>query len=89
MMADDDLVLVANSEDYKIPYTRVWFVPAASAQHGRVYFGYDNWSPQGGMTVDLYFNKEYAIIYEQIMETFVQKKIVKLENNRFTALVNP
>ena len=40
-------------------------------------------------TVDLYFNKEYAIIYKQIMDTFVQNKIVKLENNRFIALVNP
>ena len=49
MMSDGESVLVGNNEDYKIPYTRVWFVPAENEQYGRVYFGYDNWSPQGGM----------------------------------------
>ena len=49
MMSDDQSVLVGNNEDYNIPYTRVWFVPAENGQYGRVYFGYDNWSPQGGM----------------------------------------
>lgn len=49
MISDGENVLVGNNEDYKIPYTRVWFVPAENEQYGRVYFGYDNWSPQGGM----------------------------------------
>jgi len=49
MMSDGESVLVGNNEDYKIPYTRVWFVPAENEQYGRVYFGYDDWSPQGGM----------------------------------------
>jgi hypothetical protein len=49
MMSDGEKVLVGNNEDYNIPYTRVWFVPAGNGQYGRVYFGYDNWSPQGGM----------------------------------------
>jgi len=49
MMSDGEKVLVGNNEDYNIPYTRVWFVPAESGWYGRVYFGYDNWSPQGGM----------------------------------------
>ena len=42
-------MLVGNNEDSKIPYTRVWFIPAEDERFGRVYFGYDNWSPQGGM----------------------------------------
>jgi hypothetical protein len=49
MMSDGAKVLVGNNEDYNIPYTRVWFIPAENGQYGRVYFGYDNWSPQGGM----------------------------------------
>jgi hypothetical protein len=49
MMSDGKSVLVGNNEDYNIPYTRVWFVPAEKGQYGRIYFGYDNWSPQGGM----------------------------------------
>ena len=49
MMSDGENVLVGNNEDSKIPYTRVWFIPAENDRFGRVYFGYDNWSPQGGM----------------------------------------
>ena len=49
MMSDGKKVLVGNNEDNKIPYTRVWFVPGEKKRYGRVYFGYDNWSPQGGM----------------------------------------
>ena len=48
-MSDRQSVLVGNNEDYNIPYTRVWFLPAENGRYGRVYFGYDNWSPQGGM----------------------------------------
>ena len=49
MKTDGEVVLVGNNEDSKIPYTRVWFIPAEDECFGRVYFGYDNWSPQGGM----------------------------------------
>jgi hypothetical protein len=49
MMSDSGRVLVGNNEDYNIPHTRVWFIPAENEQYGRVYFGYENWSPQGGM----------------------------------------
>jgi len=49
MMSDGERVLVGNNEDYTNPYTHVWFVPAENERYGRVYFGYDNWSPQGGM----------------------------------------
>lgn len=49
MSSDGNKVLVGNNEDYNIPYTRMWFVPGKNGQYGIVYFGYDNWSPQGGM----------------------------------------
>ena len=49
MMSDGQRVLVGNNEDYNIPHTRVWFIPAENGHYGRVYFGYENWSPQGGM----------------------------------------
>ena len=49
MSSDGNKVLVGNNEDYNIPYTRMWFVPGKNGQYGRVYFGYDNWIPQGGM----------------------------------------
>jgi len=42
-------VLFGNNEDFKNPRTRVWFVPAGKGAYGRLYVGFDNGSPQGGM----------------------------------------
>jgi hypothetical protein len=49
MKSDGERVLVGNNEDYNIPHTRMWFFPASNGRHGRIYFGYDNFRPQGGM----------------------------------------
>jgi len=43
------LVLFGNNEDSSNPATRMWFVPGKLGTHGRVYFGYDDLLPQGGM----------------------------------------
>ena len=61
MLSDGEKVLVGNNEDYKIPYTRVWFIPAETGRFGRVYFGYDNWSPQGGMNDQGLFFDYFAV----------------------------
>jgi hypothetical protein len=51
--------LVGNNEDFIDPHTKVWFLPPQGGQvggasfeagrFGRVYFGYGNFYPQGGM----------------------------------------
>ena len=43
------VVLVGNNEDDNNPFTSLWFVPAGKARYGRLYVGYDNFEPQGGM----------------------------------------
>lgn len=40
-------------------------------------------------TVDLYFNKEYENIYQQIMGAFIRNKVVRIENNRLFTLIKP
>jgi penicillin V acylase-like amidase (Ntn superfamily) len=44
-----DMVLAGNNEDFFNPRTKVWFIPATEGKYGRVYFGFDNFVPQGGM----------------------------------------
>jgi len=44
-----DLVLFGNNEDSINPNTKVWYVPAENGKYGRVYFGFDDFYPQGGM----------------------------------------
>lgn len=47
--ANRSLVLVGNNEDGDNPFTRVWFLPAGKGKLGRMYVGFDNLAPQGGM----------------------------------------
>jgi hypothetical protein len=42
-------VLVGNNEDDNNPFTRVWFMPGANGKLARMYVGFDNLWPQGGM----------------------------------------
>ena len=42
-------VLFGNNEDFWNPNVRIWFVPREEERLGRVYVGFDNGFPQGGM----------------------------------------
>jgi uncharacterized protein (TIGR03435 family) len=42
-------VLVGNNEDWNNPHTKIWFVPPKPGSYGRVYVGFDDLTPQGGM----------------------------------------
>ncbi len=46
---DGEVALGGNNEDYCIPFTKVWFIPAEDGRYGRVYFGYENYIWSGGM----------------------------------------
>jgi hypothetical protein len=45
----DNLTLVGNNEDDNNPDTKAWFLAAEEGKHGRVFFGYNDSIPQGGM----------------------------------------
>ena len=47
--ADDHVALAGNNEDWSNPYTYVWFVPSEEGKYGRVYFGFEDGFPQGGV----------------------------------------
>ncbi len=47
--SDGQIALGGNNEDYSIPFTKVWFLPAEEGKFGRVYFGFENFIWQGGM----------------------------------------
>jgi hypothetical protein len=46
---DGELMLGGNNEDYYNPLTKVWFIPGRDHKFGRVYFGFGDYYPQGGM----------------------------------------
>jgi len=63
--ADDEVVLAGNNEDGTNPITKMWFLPAEKGKYGRLYFGYDNFYPQGGMNDQgLFFDATATVPYE-------------------------
>jgi hypothetical protein len=44
-----DRILVANNEDGNNPETRIWTIPGETGKYGRLYFGYNDLSAQGGV----------------------------------------
>jgi len=84
MASDGDKILVGNNEDYNIPHARVWFFPSKNGQYGRVYFGYDNFRPQGGMNDQgLFFD---ALLTEK-MEIHLSKDKPKFKGDFFDSFL--
>lgn len=46
---DGQTALAGNNEDFINPLTYVWFIPASPGHYGRVYFGFEDFMPQGGL----------------------------------------
>ena len=70
--ASGNLAIAGNNEDSYNPLTRVWFIPASDGRYGRVYFGYDDLSQQGGLNDHgLFFDGLY--VPYKALDTSVQK----------------
>ena len=47
--SDGKVAFGGNNEDYNIPFTNAWFLPAEDGKYGRVYFGFEGFLWGGGM----------------------------------------
>ena len=45
----DGKIYAGNNEDYSNPNTKMWIIPGDHGSYGRIYFGMDNYYPQGGI----------------------------------------
>jgi hypothetical protein len=65
--AAGDLAFAGNNEDSFNPLTRAWFIPASDGRYGRVYFGYDDLSPQGGLNDQGLFFDGLSVPYKALV----------------------
>lgn len=63
---DGQIALGGNNEDFNDPLTLVWFIPASPGRFGRVYFGYDDYLPQGGLNDQGVFFDGLALPYKEM-----------------------
>ena len=61
--------LSGNDEDFWSPNTRMWFVPGEDGGYGRVFLGFDDGYPQGGMKqAGLVFEVDVALRLDDVGE---------------------
>jgi hypothetical protein len=63
---DGQTALGGNNEDFNNPLTFIWFIPASPGRFGRVYFGYDDYIPQGGLNDQGVFFDALALPYKEM-----------------------
>jgi hypothetical protein len=61
VVQDGARVLVGNNEDWFNPRTKIWFVQPVGDRYGSVFFGFDNYWPQGGMNQKGLFFDGFAL----------------------------
>jgi hypothetical protein len=61
VVQDGERVLVGNNEDWFNPRTKIWYVQPVGDRHGSVFFGFDNYWPQGGMNQKGLFFDGFAL----------------------------
>ena len=61
MVQDGERVLVGNNEDWFNPRTKIWFIQPVGDRYGSVFFGFDNYWPQGGMNQKGLFFDGFAL----------------------------
>jgi len=47
--SNNKIILAGNNEDWKDPFTKIWFIPAEKNKYGRIYIGFKEGGYQGGM----------------------------------------
>ena len=68
VLQDGERVLVGNNEDWFNPRTKIWFVQPVNDRYGSVFFGFDNFWPQGGMNQKGLFFDAFALKPEVVAE---------------------
>ena len=66
---NDSITLAGNNEDWTDYKTKMWFVPSENGNFGRVYFGYSNFYPQGGMNEKGLFFDGFATAPHEVVNS--------------------
>lgn len=89
----DGKIYAGNNEDYITPKTKMWVIPSDNENYGRIFFGFDNYFPQGGINEKgLFFDgfatrplpvtkSEKKLNYEYTQINIIQNKILATCSN--------
>jgi hypothetical protein len=74
VLQDGERVLVGNNEDWFNPRSKIWFVQPVNDRYGSVFFGFDDFWPQGGMNQKGLFFDAFALKPKTVEETVTKPR---------------
>jgi len=63
------VTLAGSNEDWKDPFSKIWFVPGDKDHHGKVYFGFREGGVQSGMNDQGLFFDGFATSYLEVQQS--------------------
>ena len=76
-----DVIFAGNNEDNFNPETKMWVVPGENGNYGRIFFGFDDYSPQGGINEKGLFFDGFALEPKKVKESIDKKNYDWLYND--------
>lgn len=76
-----DRIFAGNNEDFINPKTKMWVVPSKNGNYGKIFFGFDDYYPQGGINEKGLFFDGFATESKKVFKSVGKPKYEKVYEN--------
>jgi len=76
-----DIILAGNNEDFINPKTKMWIVPGENGNYGKIFFGFDDYYPQGGINEKGLFFDGFGAEQKKVLKSLGKPKYEKVYDN--------
>jgi hypothetical protein len=76
-----DRILAGNNEDFINPKTKMWVIPGEKGKYGKIFFGFDDYSPQGGINEKGLFFDGFATELKKVLKSAGKPRYEKVYDN--------
>ena len=74
-------IYAGNNEDSHNPRTKMWIMPGENGSYGRIFFGYDDYNPQGGINEKGLFFDGFATEPKKVLKSLGKPHYDKIYDN--------
>jgi len=74
-------IYAGNNEDHNNPRTKMWIMPPEKGSYGRIFFGYDDYYPQGGINEKGLFFDGFATEPKKVLKSVGKPHYDKIYDN--------
>lgn len=80
-ITQDNKILAGNNEDFINPKTKMWVIPSEKGKFGKIFFGFDDYFPQGGINEKGLFFDGFATEPKKVLKSAEKPRYEKIYDN--------